>query len=319
MTSAGRPCIGAEADADVLRDRRTACYITGVAASPSSPQPSTGYGARRSVHSAAHRRATTATGQPACRHEHSSRCAHERSARAGHAPSGDRGGHDAGPGRPPGPTQARGRSCARASTPRRRTSRASLRSASRGCSTTGRRACGSGRPTSSAITPAPTCSSSTCCTRGRPHGPTSPGQASLDRTNVTASSTTGRRTTPCRPPRGTGCVASGPRGRVCDISRDQGEIAGRVAAESALRTGTSQAELESIADGMTSWPYVTVVKDVNASASPKTDSVGETLAALLVTSLGSVFRSSSSASPPMGGRHGATSASAGTCSSSTAG
>ena len=78
----------------------------------------------------------------------------------------------------------------------------------------------------------------------------------------------------------------GPARTVCDISRDQGYIAGRVAAESALRSGTSQAELDSVADGMTSWPYVTVVKDANASASAKTDSVGETLAAELVASLG---------------------------------
>ena len=78
----------------------------------------------------------------------------------------------------------------------------------------------------------------------------------------------------------------GPARTACDISRDQGYIAGRVAAESALRSGTSKAELDSIADGMTSWPYVTVVKDANASASAKTDSIGETLAAELVTSLG---------------------------------
>lgn len=72
----------------------------------------------------------------------------------------------------------------------------------------------------------------------------------------------------------------------CDISRDQGYLAGRVAAESALRSGTRKTELESIATGMRSWPNVTVVRDANASASPKTDSIGETLAAELVTSLG---------------------------------
>jgi hypothetical protein len=78
----------------------------------------------------------------------------------------------------------------------------------------------------------------------------------------------------------------GPARTACDISRDQGYLAGRVAAESALRSGTSKAELDSIADGMTSWPYVTDVKDANSSASAKTDSIGETLAAELVASLG---------------------------------
>ncbi len=79
----------------------------------------------------------------------------------------------------------------------------------------------------------------------------------------------------------------GPARTACDISRAQGYIAGRVAAESALRSGsTDEAELESVADGMTSWPNVTDVRDANASASPKTDSIGETLAAELVTSLG---------------------------------
>jgi hypothetical protein len=78
----------------------------------------------------------------------------------------------------------------------------------------------------------------------------------------------------------------GPARTACDISRDQGYLAGRVAAESALRTGTAKTELESIAKGMTSWPYVTVVNDVNTSASPETDSAGETLSAELVASLG---------------------------------
>lgn len=72
----------------------------------------------------------------------------------------------------------------------------------------------------------------------------------------------------------------------CDIARDQGYLAGRVAAESALRVGTTAAELAGVAAGMAGWPYVTTVKDALASASPETDSVGETLAAELVTSLG---------------------------------
>ncbi|WP_183099090.1 type IV toxin-antitoxin system AbiEi family antitoxin domain-containing protein [Nocardioides pelophilus] len=78
----------------------------------------------------------------------------------------------------------------------------------------------------------------------------------------------------------------GPARTACDISRDQGYLAGRVAAESAMRSGTSKAELDSIAAGMKGWPHATVVRDVNASASSKTDSVGETLSAELVISLG---------------------------------
>lgn len=70
-----------------------------------------------------------------------------------------------------------------------------------------------------------------------------------------------------------------------DIARELGYRQGLVAADSALRTGTTQAELDAVAEAMTSWPFVTVVKDVFASASPHTDSIGETLSRELVTEI----------------------------------
>lgn len=83
-----------------------------------------------------------------------------------------------------------------------------------------------------------------------------------------------------------GVPCLGPARTACDISRDQGYLAGRVAADSALRLGATKEELEGVARGMRYWPGVTTVRDVNASASAETDSIGETLAAELVTSLG---------------------------------
>lgn len=72
----------------------------------------------------------------------------------------------------------------------------------------------------------------------------------------------------------------------CDISRSQGYIAGRAVADCARRSGVSAEELGSVAGGMKSWPYVTIVNDVVASTTDKTDSIGETLTEILVTSLG---------------------------------
>lgn len=73
---------------------------------------------------------------------------------------------------------------------------------------------------------------------------------------------------------------------VCDIGRDQGFLHGLVAAEAALRTGVTRTALHRAARAMRCWPQVTVVRDVNASASPESDSAGETLAKQLVVSLG---------------------------------
>lgn len=83
-----------------------------------------------------------------------------------------------------------------------------------------------------------------------------------------------------------GAQALGLARTVCDISRDQGYLAGRVAAESAFRRGVTAAELKRVAKRMKSWPNVTIVNDVRVSASPKTDTIGETLLAELVASLG---------------------------------
>lgn len=71
-----------------------------------------------------------------------------------------------------------------------------------------------------------------------------------------------------------------------DIAREHGYLHGLVAADSALRSGATRADLERAAGAMTHWPYVTVVHDVVASASPHTDSVAESLGRDFVTELG---------------------------------
>lgn len=71
-----------------------------------------------------------------------------------------------------------------------------------------------------------------------------------------------------------------------DIGRAAGLLQCKVAGDSALRCGTTQAELDAVAESMAGWPYATVVKDAFASTSPDTDSVGETLALDLVSELG---------------------------------
>lgn len=71
-----------------------------------------------------------------------------------------------------------------------------------------------------------------------------------------------------------------------DIARECGYLQGLVAADSALRAGATRRDLEDAASVMKWWPYVTVVHDVVASASPHTDSVAETLGRDFVTELG---------------------------------
>jgi len=83
-----------------------------------------------------------------------------------------------------------------------------------------------------------------------------------------------------------GLLCLGPARTAADISREHGYRHGLVAADSAMRNGTPRSELDEVAADMPSWPHVTVVRDVFASASPDTDSVGETLARELVTELG---------------------------------
>ncbi|MBV6727636.1 type IV toxin-antitoxin system AbiEi family antitoxin domain-containing protein [Nocardioides daeguensis] len=71
-----------------------------------------------------------------------------------------------------------------------------------------------------------------------------------------------------------------------DIAREHGYLQGLVAADSALRTGATRADLERAAAAMTHWPQVTVVREVVASASPLTDSIAESLGRDFVTELG---------------------------------
>lgn len=71
-----------------------------------------------------------------------------------------------------------------------------------------------------------------------------------------------------------------------DITRELGFRHGIVAADSALRTGTTTADLRRVREEMRCWPQATVLDDVIASASADSDSVGETLTRVLVTSLG---------------------------------
>jgi hypothetical protein len=78
----------------------------------------------------------------------------------------------------------------------------------------------------------------------------------------------------------------GPARTAVDIAREHGLRAGVVAIDSARRMGSSVAELDAEVALMTSWPYVTVVREAVELSDPDTDSVGETLTRELVTELG---------------------------------
>lgn len=80
-------------------------------------------------------------------------------------------------------------------------------------------------------------------------------------------------------------VLDGPR-TALDIARECGYLHGLVAADSVLRAGATNADLEAAAAVMTHWPFATVVRDVVASASSLTDSIAETLGRDLVVELG---------------------------------
>jgi hypothetical protein len=77
-----------------------------------------------------------------------------------------------------------------------------------------------------------------------------------------------------------------PARTAADITREHGLQAGVVAFDSALRLGCSDHELDAACVPMTNWPNVTVVRAARQLADPGADSVGETLARLLVTELG---------------------------------
>ncbi|GAA1539335.1 hypothetical protein GCM10009788_47580 [Nocardioides humi] len=71
-----------------------------------------------------------------------------------------------------------------------------------------------------------------------------------------------------------------------DIVREHGYLAGLVAVDSAMRLGVTRRDLLEVARQMYCWPHSTVIRDVIASATPHTDSIGETLLRDSVESLG---------------------------------
>lgn len=71
-----------------------------------------------------------------------------------------------------------------------------------------------------------------------------------------------------------------------DIARHHGYEQGLVAADSALRMGVTRRDLMEAKSQMWCWPGSTVMHDVVASASPLSDSAGETLMRVIVESLG---------------------------------
>lgn len=72
----------------------------------------------------------------------------------------------------------------------------------------------------------------------------------------------------------------------CDIAREHGVLRGAVAADSALRMGASRTDLAHACDPMRNWPNVTIVRTVVDLADPGSESVGESMARLLVLELG---------------------------------
>jgi hypothetical protein len=77
-----------------------------------------------------------------------------------------------------------------------------------------------------------------------------------------------------------------PARTAADIAREHGLQPGVVAFDSAFRLGISNHELDAACAAMSNWPNVTVVRAACGLADPGADSVGETLARLLVTELG---------------------------------
>lgn len=73
---------------------------------------------------------------------------------------------------------------------------------------------------------------------------------------------------------------------VVDLAREHGLGQGIVAADAALRTGVRRAQLEAAYAPMRNWPHVTIVREAVALADPGAESVGESLARLLVLELG---------------------------------
>ncbi|MDO9458040.1 type IV toxin-antitoxin system AbiEi family antitoxin domain-containing protein [Nocardioides sp.] len=78
----------------------------------------------------------------------------------------------------------------------------------------------------------------------------------------------------------------GPARTVVDMAREHGFRAGHVTAASALRQGVTKNELWNVVDGMSSWPYITTVREVIEFADPGSMSAAEALAHEFVVELG---------------------------------
>lgn len=83
-----------------------------------------------------------------------------------------------------------------------------------------------------------------------------------------------------------GRLVLGPARTAIDIAREHGNPAGVVAVDDARRSGVSIAELERVVAAMRSWPHVTRARTAIELSDTDADSLGETLARLLVRELG---------------------------------
>jgi len=81
------------------------------------------------------------------------------------------------------------------------------------------------------------------------------------------------------------CVLNAER-TALDIVREHGYLSGLVAVDSALRMGVTKLDLYAVLSTMYCWPRSNLMRDVIESASPDTDSVGETLLRDIVRSFG---------------------------------
>ncbi|WP_127479793.1 type IV toxin-antitoxin system AbiEi family antitoxin domain-containing protein [Nocardioides pantholopis] len=71
-----------------------------------------------------------------------------------------------------------------------------------------------------------------------------------------------------------------------DIARDRGLLLGVVTVDAALHAGSGPAEFTAVLDRMRNWPHVTIARQAVDLADAGAESWGETLARLLVESLG---------------------------------
>jgi hypothetical protein len=78
----------------------------------------------------------------------------------------------------------------------------------------------------------------------------------------------------------------GPARAGLDIAREHGFAAGTVAIDSAYRAGATRRDLTDALSAMRSWPHVRIARAALEASDRGSDSVGETLARLLVEELG---------------------------------